>query len=302
MNTALTIPMERYSRDDVGAPVPTLNSGTAHRLLTRSALHAWYNHPRLNPEWVEVRSESFDIGSAAHAILLEGRAELLAICDVADDWRTAAARKFRDEAREAGRIPMLAADAERVVAIVESAKRAMVRCPDLDNIGDLDAEQTFVWQDPITGAWLRCRPDWVSTDHRVIVSFKTTGQSAEPDSYIRQFLDHGHEMQSAFELAGNRALNGVDAKYLWLVTETQPPYATSLLGMSPEMEAFGRERFEAAVSIWAKCLERNYFPGYSRRIAYPDVPAWAWNRWEEAKGPLGLNRRTWPEFLPEGED
>lgn len=299
MTAALTIPMERYVRDDVGAPVPTLNSGTAHRLLTRSALHAWYNHPRLNPEWVEVRSESFDIGSAAHAILLEGRAELLAICDVADDWRTAAARKFRDEAREAGRIPMLAADAERVVAIVESAKRAMVRCPDLDNIGDLDAEQTFVWQDPITGAWLRCRPDWVSTDRKVIVSFKTT-TNAEPEKFLRSMVDFGYGLQATFEMQGTAAIYRTRPKYVYVVTETTAPYATSLIGLAPEWLELAQEQFEYAVSLWARCLERGHFPGYPRRIAYVEPPSWAWNQWESRKP--AENKRPRADFLPEGDD
>ena len=43
MSTSTTlIPMADYVRDEVNAPVPTLNSGTAHRLITRSPLHAAY--------------------------------------------------------------------------------------------------------------------------------------------------------------------------------------------------------------------------------------------------------------------
>ena len=295
MSTSTTlIPMADYVRDEVNAPVPTLNSGTAHRLITRSPLHAAFGHPKLNPLWEERTSDAFDLGAAAHAVLLENDAEKIAICEF-DSWRTNAAKEFRESARAAGRIPLMADDATRALAIVESAKKAMARCPDLEGIGDLDAEQTLVWQDAGTGAWLRCRTDWISTDRKIIVSFKTTA-NAEPEKFIRSMVDFGYAMQSAFELNGTAAIYRTRPKVVYVVSENTAPYATSLIGLAPEWIELAQEQFEAAVAKWAFCLANNSWPGYPKRIAYVEPPSWAWMQWESRKP--AENRRPRADFLP----
>src|SRR5690606_6011670 len=57
------LPMTRYAADDVDAPVPTLNSGLANRLLERSAIHAWTRHPKYGAEGIEA-NDAMNIGSA----------------------------------------------------------------------------------------------------------------------------------------------------------------------------------------------------------------------------------------------
>ena len=87
--------MESYQRDP--CPSPSLSSHIAHRLITQSPLHAWYAHPRLNPRYVEEDSTAFDLGSCAHALLLEGEDSIAVI--EADDWRTKVAKEARAKAR-----------------------------------------------------------------------------------------------------------------------------------------------------------------------------------------------------------
>ena len=43
-------------------------------LITQSPLHAWYQHPRLNPNFQSDHDSRFDIGSAAHAYAFVGKA------------------------------------------------------------------------------------------------------------------------------------------------------------------------------------------------------------------------------------
>lgn len=269
----MKIPMEDYVRDNVGAPVPTLSSGLAHRLLTRSPLHAWWGHPKLNPGWQEAKAEAFDIGTAAHDLIIEGHTDRIVVVD-AGDWRTKDAREQRDAARAEGKLPLLARQYEEVKAMLEPAKAAF-ESDDLMALGKLDPEETFVWADPNTGAWLRCRPDWVTTDRKIIVSYKTT-QNAEPGAFTRQMLGLGYEMQAMFEIAGVDAICEVPNRaYVWLVQETAPPHACSLIGLSPAMLDYAAARFDAAVHLWAQCRELNQWPGYPPRVCYPDPPAWA---------------------------
>lgn len=275
------LPMTKYAADDVGAPVPTLNSGLANRLLTRSPFHAWHGHPRLNPDWKPVHSDAFDLGTAVHDVVVEDRKDRLVALDF-PDWRTKEARETRDAIRANGKTPLLTKDYVAVMAMAGPALMALHTSPSLIDLGELDTEQTFVWQDEATGAWLRCRPDWVTTDRDVVLSFKTTSAIAEPNRYVRNILDLGYEMQAAFELDGIEAVTGVRPNhYLWIVQETAAPYCVAIIGLSNQMRALAGARRDKAVAIWADCLERDYWPGYPTKAAYVDPPAWAMAGMEE---------------------
>jgi hypothetical protein len=75
---------------------PSLSSTIARVLCDSAPAHAQHAHPRLNLQNVEEEAEHFDIGTAAHAILLEGEAAVTVID--AKDWRTNAAKDARDAA------------------------------------------------------------------------------------------------------------------------------------------------------------------------------------------------------------
>lgn len=286
------VPIADYVTDRFDGP-PSLNSGLAHLLLTRSPLHAWHGHPRLNPAWQPDEGRGYDLGAAAHALLLEGR-ELFVI--EAPDYRSKQAQAIRDEAKAAGQLPVLAHQASDIASMVTVARRAM-QSPDLDGIGPLVAEQTILWEQD--GVRLRCRPDWMTDHpaHATIVSYKTTRASAEPNAFLRTILGSHYAMQAAFELAGYKAAvapghsapMGCDAAYVWLVQEIEPPFACSLLGLAPSFLAFAESRFRTAVHIWADCLRRDSWPSYPERIAYLEPPPWAVGDWNERLTLSGAN-------------
>ena len=277
MSTAMQLPMADYVADRVGAPVPTLSASVAHRLLTRSPLHAWAKHPLLNPKMVEEASEAFDLGTAVHAVLLEGRDDLLAVID-AEDWRTKAAKAARDEARADGRIPVLAAQAINVQRMAQVARMAIAACPDLDGCAPYDAEQTIVYRHNET--WLRCRPDLMAHDGSVIISYKTTSTNASPRDFSRSAVSFGYHMQAAFEINGATAMFGRRPGYVWVTQEVTPPFAISFTGLSPLFMDFATQQFEAAVALWADCLARNNWPSYPERVSYIDPPSWVTYQWD----------------------
>lgn len=275
------LPMPYYANDEVGAPTPTLNSGLANRLLTRSPLHAWTGHPKLNPDWQATESEAFDLGAAVHDVVIEGRTDRLVSVPF-PDWRTKEAKGMRDDIRAEGKLPLLEAQVKAVLDMAGPAIAAIATSPDLQDLGELDPEHTVVWQDEATGAWLRCRPDWLTKDRQIILSFKTTSANAEPDRFIRTILDMGYGMQAAFELDGIEQATGVrPSAYVWVVQEVQPPYAVSLIGLSNLTRALAGAQRDRAVSIWAECLATDRWPGYPTRICYPDPPPWAMAGMEE---------------------
>ena len=85
------LPDAAYRADP--CPLPSLNPTLAIDLLSRSPLHAATEHPRIGKP-VEPARLDFDLGRAAHAVLLEGDTAILPID--ADDYRTNAAKAARE--------------------------------------------------------------------------------------------------------------------------------------------------------------------------------------------------------------
>ena len=264
---AATESAEDYRADKDG---PSLSSGIAHILISRSALHAWHAHPRLNPNYRESESEEFDYGTAAHSLLLERDESRIVPID-ANDWRTKAAKEARDAARAEGKTPMLARQLARVREMV-SAARAAIASSELAGVLDgAEIEKSIRWQE---GKIVKCkaRPDAVNRDMQIIVDYKTTG-CAEPDAFMRGGLAYGYDVQEAFYRRGMRAL-GMNYNFVFLAQEKEPPYACSLVALDPAMQDMADRKVDFAIASWEACLKRNQWNGYANRIAYIAPPAW----------------------------
>lgn len=287
-----TMDMAAYQSDPV--IVPSLSSGIAKLLVTRSPLHAWTAHPRLNPNYQSEESSKFDLGSAAHALLLEGE-DRMCVVDAAD-WRSKAAKDARDQARADGKYPMLAHQVPAVYAMREAATAAIAANPDLSGmtLGLGNAEQVIVWQEG--SAWCRIRPDWLSDDRLLQIHYKTTDASARPDQWIRTMMGMSADIEIAMYARGNRATGGPErAQSVFLVQEVSEPYACSFPALDPAFLALATEKFDAAVKLWGDCLATGNWPGYPKRTCWLEPPAWAATQWAEHAASAEL-----VDALPEG--
>ena len=279
------ISLEDYHDDP--CIIPSLSRSTIKDLLSRSPGHAWFNHPRLNPNFKKDEGEKkFDIGQASHSLLLEGLDNAQAI--LADDWRTKAAKEARDKARSEGKIPLLFHQFEEVGKMVESANRQIKTCQELriiDLQADGDSESSYFWQEDET--WLRVRPDWISKDHKLIIDYKTTGISVNPSELGRFIVNMGYDIQAALYSRGVKTIHGVEPKFIFIFQETEEPYFCSFIGLPPEFMEMGKQKIEYGLFLWQECMERNEWPGYPDRICYPDVPAWALTAWESKAVGIG---------------
>lgn len=251
-------------------PLPSLSSSIAKVLVNQSPLHAWMQHPRLNPKYQPEESSRFDIGTAAHAMLLERDASKIVVVDAAD-WRTKAAQQARDAARAEGRLPILAAHHGDLVAMVSEAREAIDRTELAGILTDGLPEQTLIWRD--SGVWCRARLDWLKADRTVILDYKTADNAA-PEAFIRQIARMGYDMQAEFYRRGLRAATGSDAVFVFLAQETEAPYACSLVSLSAAYQEVAQARIATAVHTWGECLETGEWPGYSTQIHYAEPPTW----------------------------
>jgi len=255
---------------------PSLSAGLANHLDKRSPLHAWTNSRRLNPGYVERESDTFDLGSACHAMLLEGGAGVAWL--EFDDYRTKDAKAARDHAREEGRIPVLAKH-QRKMEIINAL--AAARLQKLVGSKAYQTEQSILWTE--SGTWCRARPDAINADRTLLVDYKTTSGSAEPDSWIRNHLTpEGHDIRAIHYLRGNQGTGGPEnADYLFLVQEVEPPYACSVIGLAPSLKELAARKWVRALRLWRLCLAEGKWPGYPAQVCYAEAPNWEMQRADE---------------------
>lgn len=297
-------PVERLPHSDY-LDLPALSVGTLQTLLDECPAAAWFRS-HLNPNRpADEPSDQADAGTIAHAILLEGDHSRVAVIDPADypakstgaipnGWTNNAIRAARDDARAAGKIPILLADIGTINAMVDAAQTyieslrttepAIWRAFQPDGG---ESELSCTWSE---GAILcRMRPDRISTDRRIIIDAKFTKRSAEPNSWSRsQIGPMGYRTRAAWYRRGAQALFGTEPDYIFLVVEQEPPHLCSLVGMDPANLAFGTEQVEQAMTDWRRCVERNHWPAYPARVAYPEVEAWEIARWQERQAAQGI--------------
>jgi hypothetical protein len=273
------LPLLDYVRDP--APTPSLSASLAHTLLSRSPRHAFYESPRLNPEWQPDDSEAADLGTIVHAVLLEEDRSRIVVVD-APDWRSKDSRAARDAARQAGKLPVLRDRMVDVENCVAAARQAIAKS-ELAEVFAAGAkpEVSLFWQED--DIWCRARPDWLSDDRRVALDVKTTSGSAEPNAWARgPLLANGYDLQGAHALRGISALEhprGVS--FVFVVVETHPPYGVSFVGLSPAFLAFAEAKLASARAIWRECVQTNRWPSYPMRVCWAEPPAWVTMQWEE---------------------
>ena len=158
------IAAEDYHQDP--CPAPSLSASIANILLTQSPQHAWCAHPKLNPHYQREERETLDLGTAAHAYLLQGSTDFEVIA--APDWRTTAAKQAREAARATGKVPILAHRWDELRAMGLHAWVALLAqeppTPFTKAAGA--AEQTLIWRED--EVWCRARLDWLHHDHRTV--------------------------------------------------------------------------------------------------------------------------------------
>ncbi len=250
---------------------PSLSSSIARMLVTQTPAHARIAHPRLNPDFVSDDEPKFDLGTVAHMVLLGKGAEVEVV--EADSWRTNAAKEQAEEARRAGRTPLLEKDWVRVEEMTAAARTQLDHVDsDPPLFADGRAEQMLVWEED--GVTCRCLFDWIHDDLAAVDDYKTTAASAHPDEWPRTAFRIGADIQVGFYLRGLEKALGVFPQWRYVVQENYPPYALSVVSASANMIALGYEKAEHAINVWRRCMEEDRWPGYTREVTMLGVPPW----------------------------
>ncbi len=254
---------------------PSLTHSIASVLLERSPRHAALRHPRLNPAWEPYEDTKFNIGNAAHKLLI-GRGKELVIVE-ADDWRKNDAKAARAEAQEAGKVAILAhqhrtAEAMRVSFCEQIAE--IPECRGAFAVGKMGGAGEVVIIAEYEGVTLRSMVDWMrDTTH--LDDLKTTGISASPDRLPYAMADGGWDLQAAIQ---ERILDVLDPAgqgrrhHYFYLQENDDPYEVTVCELPESVMTIGRAKLDKAIGIWCRCMAENRWPGYPRLVHSPVYP------------------------------
>jgi hypothetical protein len=230
----------------------------------------------MNPAYVAQHEDKFDLGTAAHAMLLENDASGIVVVD-ADDWRTNAAKEKREAARAAGKVALLKRHFSATEAMVKAAREFIKDSEIAEYWNDGESEQTAIWEE--RGIWLRCRFDRISRNRRCVMDYKSTGD-ASPDGFSRQLVRMGYYIQDAFYRRAVRALHGRDPAFVFLAQSVEPPHECSLHGCDPAMREIADAEVERAIQLWRACVKKKEWPSYDGRIHWTMPTTWQMNEHE----------------------
>lgn len=251
-----------------------LNATTAKVLIEQSPMHAKAFFDEEEPE----DDKKFDVGLAAHVVMLE-RGRELAILEF-PDYRSKAAQEARRVAIVEGNLPVLQHQYDRVEQMVDA-------CSDyLDDIEPRPFTNGYAEVAIIAkmddGTWLRALVDWLHADGLTIDDYKTT-EDASPDAIERRLHSHGWDIQAAMH---ERILDLIDPdnagrrKHRFVVQETKAPYVTTVGILSEAAMTMGRKRLHYAINVWQRCLATDTWPSYPSPITL-GYPRWGETQWLE---------------------
>lgn len=289
------VPADAYHRDEWGRinGMPTLSRSIAAELVN-CPRKAWAFHPLLGrlerPEEPEGKTKNMERGTLLHQFFLGGDAAVALI--VADDFRTKKAQQERDEARAAGRIPLLEKQRDKLAATCEGI-RASLALGDPENgvepinLDDYHTEVTALWFEEVPEGEVSCRArlDLLRRDAQDILDLKFT-YSAEPGGFARSMVPCGYDIQhaayvSAVERSNPRLAGRVTLRFLAI--EPAPPYCWHVQRVAGSMATLGLQRWTRACRTWRKCLDSGNWPMYTADLAE------AWDRDIEREILLSIN-------------
>jgi hypothetical protein len=266
---AYLIPDRAYREDPCEAP--SFTQSIAKILLEKSPGHAWVAHPRLNPDWEPDDATKYDIGNIAHKMLIGRGREIVVLAF--DDWRKKEAQDLRKHHTARGELAVLEKDVMLGIEMEKSARDYLKAEGYPEAFKEGWGEVVLAWQEG--DLWMRVMMDWLTPGALPFYDYKTTKQSAAPHMLGWKAVNDGWDVQAAMVERGLAILDPENAgrrKARFVVHESEPPFAMSVMQMRESWMVMGRKKLSRAFFMWRKAMETEEWPTYEGGMVEPDYP------------------------------
>lgn len=250
-----------------------LGSTSLKTLATRTPAHwRWErDHP--------VHKDAYDIGTAAHSLILEDDESGVVVIDVAEK-RGKAWTEPAEAAKAEGKIPLKSSE----WAMVKAMRDSVYAHPAArEAFTEYKPEQSVFWEED--GLALKCRPDlWAPGK---LWDLKTT-VNADPNEFGKTAYNFGYHQSAAHYIDGVKAATGETLPFMFVLVEKTAPYLVSVVELDPGAIDYGRQLNERAKRIYTECTASGEWPGYPATQPV-SLPHFAFYEMDEL---LGLNIET----------
>jgi len=241
--------------------LPGISSTGIKKMLDAPAVFEQYQREGEKPRTV------FDVGSAAHAKILDVGSDVVAypaehLTPSGNVSTKKVTEEWAAEQRAAGLIPVTPDQ----IATVDAMAEAVLTHPDAGPLLEHgQAEVSLIWDDPETGARCRGRIDYVRTD-TVLVDLKTA-DGARPWNWNYKAEDHGYFEQAVHYATGWEVLTGTQARFLTVVVDKKAPHLVFVTDYddAPTWDK-ACERVRSAIDAYAKATATGEWTGIAPGI------------------------------------
>ena len=258
----------------------SLSSSGARKILETNP--AKFRHLQLHGR---KPTKAFDVGHAAHSLVLGVGAELREIPEklLASNGAvsTKEAKAFIVETRAAGAVP-LKPDEYQQVHDMAAALRRHPLAPMLFDRGA--AELSMYHRDPMTGVMLRTRPDWLpeAGPGRMIVADYKTSVDCSLKHFRKAMYDYRYFQQHPWYVDAIVELGiADDPAFVFVVQEKEAPYQVTVFEIDAEDVELGRQLNRRAIDLFAMCQQSDTWPEYPAEVNRVSLPGYARNQIEE---------------------
>lgn len=147
-------------------------------------------------------------------------------------------------------------------------------------------EQSFVWEDAVTGLALKGRADKMFTKVPVIADLKTASKWM-PDwkEWVRDAKDHGYHRQAALYIDAYEAIFGVRPRFIDIVVHSEEPYEVALCEFGDSELELGLLDARRAMRKVLDCMESGrWFDPAERGVVQVTFPHYVFSDQELGNG------------------
>ncbi len=129
-----------------------------------------------------------------------------------------------------------------------------------------ESEISLFWQDEETGVWLKCRPDYLPADHKLVPDYKTC-TSVNPEIFYGEFIKYGYHIQAAMYTKGIKAVFDDDVDtFFFVAQEKEPPYITQIYMPDSDIILYGDKAVRLAIEKFVDCKDKGLWGTYSNDV------------------------------------
>lgn len=277
------IPIRTYHGPLVPPTQTSVSRSPLWKVLDMSAAHAWETSP-YNPDAEEdTGSDAMLFGRAAHHLLLGEaafRQQFAIRPEKWDSWRTKDAKAWKAEAEEAGLDVLIPSNLDAIRGMAKGlGAHPMVRAGILNGL----IEHTMIAQDPVTGIWIKIRPDAIPTDSGDYSDLKTCADITD-EGLENAIGRDGLFMQGAMVRYVCKLLGLPFQSFTLVFSEKTAPHCVQVRTLIDSDLDLGEDAMRAALDHYAACAKRSVWPGPGddgTDAQYISMKPWARKRIED---------------------